>query len=447
MNVEPITENPPPELIQQLVREARDSAAGLGGKRGFSDAQDKERAEVNAKKAIEGDGALVSFFASFTDNEKGYGGYSASMDEQCFAIMQQAGVTPTPADIMVMPGNAGMSLQTGSIHGEGNRAVAVMSEDQARTFRTVAMTDYGPGKFQGTPPCYRRLLERIQVGTILVSESLLGEDFALKGTIWHECGHKYLGDPNESGAVFFREITLMRNNFGADRARKWTMEVGRTPAYHRAYGLRTDPGRRDLLLLLQEICTPKEFYQEFNKQYLEIIGEELSKPDAVIEEEKLKVLEQSLVQRMDVRIGTKITGKLATLKEQLAGYDLAGARGGVRPGGALLGDIVTFAGMKWRLLDKKPGNIVVFELECVDLDDGLGVTQRSTVWARTEGSTTTFGLLKEGPWPYADLPTAERDQEIAVQVVAQTMEKYAKADMQTVHRLAVEQVLKTRENQ
>jgi hypothetical protein len=447
MNVEPITENPPSELIQRLVREARDSAAGLGGKRGFSDAMDKERAELNAKKAIESDEALVSFFESFTDNEEGYGGYSASKDEQCFEIMKRAGVTPMPADIMVMPGNAAMSLQTGSIHGEGNRAVAVMNEEQARTFRTVAMTDYGPGKVHGTPPCYRRLLERIQVGTILISESLLSDDFVLKGTIWHECGHKYLGDKNESGAVFVHEITLMIQGFDAVRARKWIMEVGRTPAYHRTYGLRTEPGRKELLLLLQKICTPKEFYLEFNKQFLEIIGEELSKPDAVIEEEKPKVLEQPLVQRLDVRVGTTIKGKLADLKLTLAGYDLTGARGSVRPGVALLGENVTFAGMKWRLLDKTSGDIVVFELECIDLDDGLGVTQRGTVWVRTAGNRTTFGLLKEGPWPYADLPTAERDQEIVVQVVTQTMETFTNADVQTVRRLAVEQVLTTRENQ
>jgi hypothetical protein len=447
MNVEPNIDNPPPELIQQLVREARAGAAGQSGKREFSGAQDKERAEVNAKKAIDAEKAVMSFFASFTDNEDGYGGYDEAKDQKCFDIVQQAGVTPTPADIMVMPGNAGMSLQTGATHGEGNRAVAVMSEDQVRTFRTVAMTDYGPGKIKDPQPCYRKLLERIQIGTILISESLLGNDFRLKGTIWHECGHKYLNDKNESGDVFVREITLMIKGFDHVKAREWIMEVGRTPAYHRAYGLRTDPGRKDLLLLLQKICTPKEFYQEFNKQYLEIIGEELLKPDAVIEEEKLKLLEQSRVQRLDVKVGTTIEGKLAQLKEKMAGHDLTGHRSGIRPGDAKPDDIVTFAGMKWRVLKKSSDNPVQFELECVDLDDGLGVTQRGTVWARAAAGKTTFGLLKEGPWPYTDLSTAERDQEIAVQVTAQTMEKFTKADVQTVRQLAVEQVLTTRENQ
>jgi hypothetical protein len=451
VNVEPNGDNPSPELVLTLVREARNNASGQTGLRTFSLDQEREQAEIKEKQKILDQQDLASFFGSFTDNATGYPGYSETADSVCFAIMKDAGVTATPADIMVMPGNAGMSLQTGvKGEGEGNGAVVLMTDDKVRNFRTIAMKAYGPQSTgTGTMPCYRGLLDRIQLGTILISESLMSDEFTLKGTIWHECGHKYLNDKNETGAVFARELSLMKDAFGKAGARRWIMEVGRKPGYHRTYGLRTDPGRKDLLLLLQEVCTSEEFYLEFGKQYLEIIGQALDKPDSLVKADQLKAEKQQLSQisRMSVQVGTQLKGTLKELKSQLEGHDLNSLRGSVRPGDASAGDEVTFAGRTWRLLNKTSSFPAVFELECLNLDDGLGVTPRGTVWARTEDASTMYGLVKEGPWPYTDMAVAQRDQEIVTRVVEMTMAKFDKADRPTVFKLAMEQVLRTREDQ
>ncbi len=426
--------NPTPEEIFELVKAARASGAS-------SKVRGKNEGLGNlGQLRMENDKKTVSeFLVSNTNNDGGYPGFYPDDDKTACAVMTEIGCTPTPTDIIVVPSTAGMALEPGT-----NPAVALMTEDKVALFRKIAITDHGLGKFaDGPPPDYRALVERFQIGTIVIAKSLMNDELKLKGTIWHECGHKLLNNAEEAGEVFFLEISKIKDTFGRERACEWATDVGRKPQYHRTYGLAKDPGRKDLLLLLREICPERLFYDEFRKQYEEIMGEVL-RPSTQLAEKLTQEKEERDAARKPVGVGTVITGDLAALQAQVPEADIAGSAGLVRPVSAQVGSTVTFAGKMWQVQDKKTkADKAVFTLECTATTIAATITQIGEIWEQSAAGTKSYGLSEQGPWLYTRQLDASNDARLVETITLQVLDVFTSADHQTVRRLVRAQVEET----
>ena len=224
----------------------------------------KEKGETGYKKTEE------DFFVNHKDDENAYPGFNETLDSRAYNILGRAGVSNGPSDILVMPDSTGM--------GVGNNAITIVTSDKVVAFKQVVLRNYGPKQLSGPTPCYRKLLERIRVGAILISAGIMSEDKYAKGTIWHEAGHKKHNQELEAGVVFVTEIQMMREDFDKQTVHDWAMIAPRSPEYHRTYGLKIGPGQEELLQQLRAICSEKEFYDEFHEDYERITGNTLPKP-------------------------------------------------------------------------------------------------------------------------------------------------------------------------
>jgi hypothetical protein len=364
------------------------------------------------------------------DNKDGYGGYNRSWDDKAFAIMAMAGVEAAPTDILVMPGTAGMSLDG------ANPAVALMSQDKVDSFKQIAATKYGPGQYDGPPPCYRKLLERMQIGTVLIDHGLLSNDLRAKGTIWHECGHKVKGEPMEAGVVFLFEIQMLQKFFSKEEVHDWCMKSPRNPEYHRTYGLAINPGRQDLLLSLKDICTEEEFYKEFRQQYQEIVGKPLAEPTS---------LKQSASGAEGFSgVGSIIEGFTPQLQKLMPNKeDLKGARGSPNPRDAKVGQEVKFAGKRWTILEKKSSpSGPIYKLQCTSLTetDDVVPVKVNDVWRIVAQDGTRFGLTENGPWVYTNEKAAAAEMNILDQTFALATEKFPQADTQLIIQLIAKEL-------
>jgi hypothetical protein len=320
-----------------------------------------------------------------------------------------------------------------------------LAEDKVALFRKIAVIDHGPGTFTDSAPHYGALIDRFQIGTIVIAVSLFSDDLRLKGTIWHECGHKVLGIKEETGAVFHFEITKLRAAFNDKDALRWATDIGRKPEYHRTYGLAHDPGRKELLLELRAICPERLFYDEFRAQYEEIMEQPLALStefSGALQAEQ----EQRDARRKPVEIGTVITGDLTALQAQVPEEDLKGPRQSVRPLAAKAGDPVTFAGKQWLVRDKKEAQgKAVLTLECIATELQQTVTKDGDVWKMSAGGVLSYGLTATGPWIYVRSLTAMNDMRMIAEITSKTMIDFPFASEETVYRLVFEQVQKTAE--
>jgi hypothetical protein len=428
-------QNPPPDVILELVKAARASGASSRVRGKNADLSNLGQVKLDGDKK-----EVDAFFSSHKDNPDGYPGFYPGHDKTAMSLMEAVGCSASMSDIIVVPGTAGMTISPGS-----NPAVALMTEDKVALFRKIAVTDYGPGQFTDSAPHYGALIERFQIGTIVIAESLLGDDLRLKGTIWHECGHKVLGIKEETGAVFHFEISKLRTAFDDKEVLRWATDVGRKPDYHRTYGLAHDPGRKDLLLELKAICPERFFYDEFRKQYEEIMEQPLALSNefaGALQSEK----EERDARRKPVEIGTVITGDLAALQAQVPEVDLQGARRTVRPLAANAGELVTFAGKQWLVRDKQEAQgKAVLTLECTATELEQKISQNGDVWQMSSGGASSYGLTANGPWIYTRGLTAMNDMRMITEITEKTMIDFPKANRETVYRLVFEQVLKTAE--
>lgn len=416
-----------PDLVRQFILAARAK---------LSQAKDA-RSEMQGKREKGIKDRIEEVLAK--DNAAGYGGYDESWDQQAFAIMGTAGISAKPTDILVMPGDAGMSS------GGGNSAVALMAQDKVDSFRQIAVAEYGPDKYGGPPPCYRKLLERMQIGTVLISSSLIGNKLILKGTIWHECGHKVLNQPMEAGVVFAFEIRMLQKEFTTKEVHKWCMISPRNPEYHRTYGLAIDPGRQELLLLLKEICTEEEFYAEFRQQYQAIMGEPLAGPTSLKQADS--VSQSTSGSQGFSGVGSTIEGNLIQLKNLMPKEDLKGPNSSLKPPDAKVGQEVKFAGKRWTLLEmtsNPPPKGAVYKLQCTSLTDTDQIVpvRVNRVWRRAAPDGTKFGLAESGPWVYGSEADAAGAMEIADEVFIRATEKYPQADVQVIIKLIAQELAK-----
>ncbi|MFC4857326.1 hypothetical protein [Actinophytocola glycyrrhizae] len=429
------TTNPTPEEIMELVRQVRASgdssrARAIGAEANKAGA---DRAESDKKE-------VADFFDTYQNNTGGYAGFFPDHDSTVMGIMSEVGCQPGPTDIIVVPADVGMGLSSGA-----NPAVALMTEDKVALFRKIAVTNYGPGKVEdGEPnPDYQALVARFTIGTIVIAKSLMSQEFKLKGTIWHECGHKLRGIKEEAGLVFVSEISAMRDAFGKEAAYEWALKLGRTADYHRTYGLAKDPGRKELLLLLQEICPEHVFYDEFRKQYEDIMGEPLKLSDDLGQRLR-KEKEERDAARRPVEVGTVLTGTLPELCAQVPEQDVAGALGVIRPAGAKLGDTVTFAGKKWvvRGLGSRAGK-TLYTLECTVTELPTTVVKKEEVWEKTVGPAKSYGLAEAGPWSYTRYIDAMNDSRVVEAVIAKVLEMYPQMSRETLYPLVRDEVTRT----
>jgi hypothetical protein len=100
--------------------------------------------------------------------------------------------------------------------------------------------------------------------------------------------------------VFAFELMMIREKLGLDVAREWVMAV-RKPGYFRDFGLKIDPGKKDLLEELKKILMADVFSKEFGQEeYQAIMG--------IVAKEK-EVAKESAQE--SVHVGKEIEGKIA----------------------------------------------------------------------------------------------------------------------------------------
>ncbi|WP_405021741.1 hypothetical protein OHV05_38225 (plasmid) [Kitasatospora sp. NBC_00070] len=189
----------------------------------------------------------------FTDSPDGYPGFNEDWDNAAYALVSMAGVTASPTQILVVPGNAGM--------GNLNCAVALMTAQKVKYFRGVMLATYHPEKYSAPQPVfYKKLLERIQIGTILLDQKELSTAKG-KGVVWHECGHVATGRAAEAGVVFKFELEKINEFLGRAAVQEWILTERGLP-YFTTYGLRNEPGCLALLARIREYL-PGDQYAEF----------------------------------------------------------------------------------------------------------------------------------------------------------------------------------------
>jgi hypothetical protein len=223
------------------------------------------RDEIGKKKSAYHQEQMKAFVKEQTAAVDAYPGFDKGWDEQAFAILAMTGVSPSMQSIIVVPDDQGL--------GKDNPAIALMSPDKVELIEGLVRSAYGPGTFKAkTPVDYARLLERIRLGTIVVSAGELNDSLKTKAIIWHEYGHQSLGHTAETGDVFALEISQVAKNFGSAAAHEWIL-TGRKQgaAYFAEYGLKNEPGCRKLLAELKKHLSADEFTTYYGKAELALL--------------------------------------------------------------------------------------------------------------------------------------------------------------------------------
>jgi hypothetical protein len=347
------------DLVQDGVRKA---------------AQDRELADLGRQRREGYQAQEKLFFEKHLDNDQDYAGFEPAWDEAAFEALGLATASCGPNDILIMPDPTGM--------GYGNSAITLLTEDKVIQFKQIVLSRHGPDARQHV--CYRKLLDRIRIGTILVSQGLMSDSMRFRGTIWHEAGHKVLDIATESGSVFVFEITMIKKHYGAQAAYQWSMKNPRTPGYHRTYGLLLAPGREELLAQLQDLVPEAEFHREFAAEHERLTGRPLPVTEAVataLERERLAAAERAkneVVPRIQpvadpvvAALGTEIEGTLVELRAMLPPKDLLQGRKDMAPARPEVDGTVTFARKKWTVLSvgRNEGGLTTWRLKCVSLTE------------------------------------------------------------------------------
>jgi hypothetical protein len=135
--------------------------------------------------------------------------------------------------------------ETWALQGD-NLAVCVADGDQARHF-TVQL-EAGLELFE--PEARTELPKAFTEKTILVKKSVLGlSSVNMRGIIWHEFGHSFLGAA-ENGDVFAHELSSLRKSFSKEEVKAYARDF-RKVSYFARYAV--DPGLEKLEQQMSEL--------------------------------------------------------------------------------------------------------------------------------------------------------------------------------------------------